>query len=79
MPKAIFVCAWIACCWYLINKLMNRNIGLPWLAFWLVALPFNPLYWIFTVTYGTFDALVAGLVRLIAIRSLASCSRLRFC
>ena len=61
MPKAIFVCVWIACCWYLIHKLMYRNIGLPWLAFWLVAIPFNPLYWIFIVTYGSFDALVAGL------------------
>lgn len=60
-PKVIYVLAWQASSWYLVHQLAHRGINLPWLIFWLVVLPFNPLFWSFGVVYGTMDSLVAAL------------------
>ena len=61
LPKAIFVLAWQVSSWSLLYQLARQRINLPWLIFWLAALPFNPLFWSFGVVYGSMDALVAAL------------------
>ena len=61
LPKLIFVFAWQASSWYLVHRLARQGVSLPWLIFWLAALPFNPLFWSFGVAYGSVDSLVAAL------------------
>ena len=61
LPKVIFVFAWQVSSWYLVHRLVRQGVSLPWLIFWLAALPFNPLFWSFGVVYGTMDSLVAVL------------------
>ena len=61
LPKVIFAFAWQVSSWYLVHLIARRGIGLPWLVFWLAALPFNPLFWSFGVVYGSADSLVAAL------------------
>ena len=61
LPKLVYVLAWQISSWCLIYQLARHSINLPWLIFWLVALPFNPLFWSFGVVYGTMDSLVATL------------------
>ena len=61
LPKVIFVFSWQVSSWYLVYQLARRETTLPWLTFWLAALPFNPLFWSFGVVYGSVDSLVAAL------------------
>ena len=61
LPKLMFVFVWITSSWYLIRGLVRRGVGFWWLAFWIVSLPFNPLFWTHVVIYGSVDGLVAGL------------------
>lgn len=61
LPKVIFVFSWQVSSWYLVCQLTSREITLPWLIFWLAALPFNPLFWSFGVVYGSVDSLVVAL------------------
>ena len=61
LPKMIFVFAWQVSSWSLLRQLTRRGINIPWMIFWLAALPFNPLFWSFGVVYGSMDALVATL------------------
>jgi len=62
LPKVIYVLAWQIGSWCLVHQLLYRGgISCPWLIFWLLALPFNPLFWVFGVVYGTMDSLVAAL------------------
>ena len=58
LPKVIFVLGWLSCCSYLLRKLANSGVGMSGLVLWSIALPLNPLFWIFVVVYGVFDALV---------------------
>ena len=59
LPKVIFVLGWLACCSYLLRELANNGVGKSGLLVWSTALPLNPLFWVFIVVYGVFDALVA--------------------
>ena len=59
LPKVIFVLGWLACCSYLLRELANSGVGKSELLAWSTALPLNPLFWVFIVVYGVFDALVA--------------------
>ncbi len=61
LPKMAFVLSWQISSWYLVYQLARRGASLPWLIFWLTALPFNPLFWSFGVIYGSVDSLVAAL------------------
>ena len=61
LPKVVFVLSWQVSSWYLIHQLARRGVSLPWMVFWLAALPFNPLFWSFGVIYGSVDSLVAAL------------------
>lgn len=61
LPKLIFVFAWFGGACWLLRELAHRGLTLPWLMFWLFALPFNPFFWIFVVMYGSMDGLVAAL------------------
>ncbi len=61
LPKVLFVAAWQVSSWYVLHRLARRGVTLPWLMFWLAALPLNPLFWTFPVVYGQSDALVAAL------------------
>ena len=56
----IFVLGWLSCCSYLLRKLANSGVGISGLAVWSTALPLNPLFWIFVVVYGVFDAIVGS-------------------
>ena len=60
LPKVIFVLGWLSCCSYLLRKLANSGVGISGLAVWSTALPLNPLFWIFVVVYGVFDAIVGS-------------------
>ena len=61
LPKVVFVLTWQLSSWYLVRRIVVRGVSLPWLLFWLAALPFNPLFWSFGVVYGSVDGLVATL------------------
>ena len=61
LPKVLFVLTWQVSSWYLMHLIARRGVGLPWLGFWLAALPLNPLFWSFGVVYGSVDSLVAAL------------------
>lgn len=61
LPKVLFAAAWQVSSWYVLHWLARRGVTLPWLMFWLAALPLNPLFWVFPVVFGQADALVAAL------------------
>ena len=63
LPKLLFVLSWIACAYPLMSVVL-RNADLP-SAYRLILIAtvlLNPLFWIFTMRFGTNDMLMAMLV-----------------